>query len=55
MAEVLQQFFVTTIRADSDDSRYPYRVKDLLDEEKRDLILRKQAMQQGLQLDGKRV
>ncbi|MCP1183307.1 hypothetical protein [Paenibacillus sp. 1781tsa1] len=53
MSEVLQQFFVTTIRADCNDSKYPFRVKDLLDEEKRDLILREQAMQQGLQLDGK--
>lgn len=53
MSEVLQQFFVTTIRADCNDSKFPFRVKDLLDEEKRDLILREQAMQQGLQLDGK--
>lgn len=53
MSEVLQQFFVTTIRADCNDSKFPFRVKDLLDEEKRDLILCEQAMQQGLQLDGK--
>lgn len=53
MSEALQQFFVTTIRVDCDDSKYPFRVKDLLNEEKRNLILREQAMQQGLQLGGK--
>ncbi|PKQ92834.1 hypothetical protein CXK86_01565 [Paenibacillus sp. BGI2013] len=53
MSEVLQQFFVTTIQVDCDDSKYPFRVKDLLNEEKRNLILREQAMQQGLQLGGR--
>lgn len=53
MSEAIQQFFVTTIRVDCDDSKYPFRVKDLLNEEKRNLILREQAMQQGLQLGGK--
>ncbi|MBT2284569.1 hypothetical protein J7E78_13585 [Paenibacillus polymyxa] len=53
MSEALQQFFVTTIQATCDDSKYPFRVKDLLNEEKRDLILREQAMQQGLQLGGR--
>ncbi|WP_336760879.1 hypothetical protein [Paenibacillus sp. USHLN196] len=53
MSEALQQFFVTTIRANCDDSKYPFRVKDLLNEEKRNSILREQAMQQGLQLGGR--
>jgi len=53
MSEALQQFFVTTIRATCDDSKYLFRVKDLLNEEKRNLILREQAMQQGLQLGGR--
>ncbi|MGN7411975.1 hypothetical protein [Paenibacillus sp. SAF-068] len=53
MTETLQHFFVTTIRANYDDLKYPFRVKDLLDEKKRDSILREQAMQQGLQLGGK--
>ncbi|APO44961.1 hypothetical protein BS614_13705 [Paenibacillus xylanexedens] len=53
MSEALQQFFVTTIQATCDDSKYPFHVKDLLNEEKRNLILREQAVQQGLQLGGK--
>ncbi|WP_440118551.1 hypothetical protein [Paenibacillus sp. QZ-Y1] len=53
MSEALQHLFVTTIRATCDDPKYPFRVKDLLDEEKRDSILREQALQQGLQLGGK--
>ncbi|GAS80754.1 (2Fe-2S)-binding protein [Paenibacillus amylolyticus] len=53
MSATLQHFFVTTIRANCDDFKYAFRVKDLLDEEKRDSILHEQAMQQGLQLDGK--
>ncbi|WP_143781027.1 (2Fe-2S)-binding protein [Paenibacillus amylolyticus] len=53
MSEALQQFFVTTIRVDCDDSKYPFRVKDLLNDEKRNSILHEQAAQQGLQLGGK--
>ncbi|WP_433752455.1 hypothetical protein [Paenibacillus amylolyticus] len=53
MSEALQQFFVTTIRVDCDDSKYPFRVKDLLNDEKRNSILQEQAVQQGLQLGGK--
>ncbi|MEK4361118.1 hypothetical protein MKX68_01240 [Paenibacillus sp. FSL M8-0212] len=53
MSEALQQFFVTTIRVDCDDSKYPFRVKDLLNDEKRNSILHEQAVQQGLQLGGK--
>ncbi|MEK3922141.1 hypothetical protein [Paenibacillus sp. FSL K6-2393] len=53
MSEALQQFFVTTIRVDCDDSKYPIRVKDVLNDEKRNSILHEQAVQQGLQLGGK--
>ncbi|WKL01003.1 hypothetical protein Q0F98_29535 [Paenibacillus amylolyticus] len=38
---------------DCDDSKYPFRVKDLLNDEKRNSILHEQAVQQGLQLGGK--
>ncbi|WP_340016486.1 (2Fe-2S)-binding protein [Paenibacillus sp. FSL K6-1318] len=53
MSATLQHFFVTTIRASCDDFKYAFHVKDLLNEEKRNSILREQAIQQGLQLDGK--
>ncbi|MCW3792457.1 (2Fe-2S)-binding protein [Paenibacillus sp. LS1] len=53
MSGTLQHFFVTTIRANGHDFKYPFHVKDLLDEEKRNSILREQAIQQGLRLGGK--
>ena len=40
MSGTLQHFFVTTIRANGHDFKYPFHVKDLLDEEKRNSILR---------------
>lgn len=55
MSEALQQFFVTTIRVDCDDSKYPFRVKDLLNDEKRNSILHEQAAQQGFNWAAKEV
>ena len=53
MTDTLRNFFVTSIGDMREDSLYPFCAKDLLDEEKRMLILHEQAIQQGLKLRGK--
>ncbi|MGO4529264.1 hypothetical protein AB4Z30_09310 [Paenibacillus sp. 2TAF8] len=43
---------MTSVRGDDKTFKYAFGVKDLLHEQKRDLILREQAIQQGLKLGG---
>lgn len=52
MMAVLDTSFVTSVRGDDKTFKYAFGVKDLLHEQKRDLILREQAIQQGLKLGG---
>ncbi|PQP82353.1 hypothetical protein C0Q44_12920 [Paenibacillus sp. PCH8] len=52
MSATLERSFVTRIRATGEVSKYPFCVRDLFNEEKRDSILREQALQQGLLLRG---
>jgi ferric iron reductase protein FhuF len=52
MVAVLETSFVTSIRGADESSTYAFAVGDLLHDEKRDLILQQQAIQQGLDQDG---
>ncbi|KAA8784373.1 (2Fe-2S)-binding protein [Paenibacillus amylolyticus] len=52
MVAVLETSFVTSIRGADESSTYAFAVGDLLHDEKRDLILHQQAIQQGLDQDG---
>lgn len=52
MVAVLETSLVTSIRRADESFTYAFAVSDLLHEEKRNLILREQAIQQGLKLGG---
>ncbi|WP_154886665.1 (2Fe-2S)-binding protein [Paenibacillus polysaccharolyticus] len=52
MVAVLESSFVTSIRGADDSSTYVFAAGDLLHDEKRDLILHQQAIQQGLDQGG---
>ncbi|MCM3131643.1 (2Fe-2S)-binding protein [Paenibacillus polysaccharolyticus] len=52
MVAVLESSFVTSIRGVDETLKYAFGVSDLLHEEKRELILQEQAIQQGLDHGG---
>lgn len=52
MVALLESSFVTSIRGADDSSTYAFAAGDLLHDEKRDLILHQQAIQQGLDQGG---